>query len=120
MKLLNRASAWKVSADLKTSLQFPVHIIQTEKRPDIEAWSDSKNSVLLIELAGLLSHIVVLTTLLPPLTLCYVAMCTSEAIVDMQIVHHAKYPDHFYTTNTGPNRYIPIIIGWSHLVRDHK
>ena len=31
MKLLNGASDWKVSADLKTSLQFPVHIIQTEK-----------------------------------------------------------------------------------------
>ena len=40
MKLLNGASDWKVSADLKTSLQFPVHIIQTEKWPDIVAWSD--------------------------------------------------------------------------------
>ena len=50
MKLLNGASDWKVSADLKTSLQFPVQIIQTEKRPDIVAWSDSKKSVLLIEL----------------------------------------------------------------------
>ena len=50
MKLLNGASDWKVSADLKTSLQFPVHIIQTEKRPDIVVWSDSKKSVLLIEL----------------------------------------------------------------------
>ena len=49
MKLQNGASDWKVSADLKTSLQFPVHIIQTEKQPDIVAWSDSK-SVLLIEL----------------------------------------------------------------------
>ena len=39
-----------ISADLKTSQQFPVHIIQTEKRPDIVAWSDSKKSVLLIEL----------------------------------------------------------------------
>ena len=47
MKLLNGASDWKVSADLKTSLQFPVHIIPTEKRPDIVAWSDSKNSVLI-------------------------------------------------------------------------
>ena len=36
--------------DLKTSLQFPVHIIQTEKWPDIVAWSDSKKTVLLIEL----------------------------------------------------------------------
>ena len=27
MKLLNGASDWKVSADLKISLQFPVHII---------------------------------------------------------------------------------------------
>ena len=45
MKLLNRASDWKVSADLKTSLQFPVHIIQTEKWPDIVAWSDSKKTV---------------------------------------------------------------------------
>ena len=52
MKLLNGASDWKVSADLKTYLQFPVHIIQTEKRPDIVAWSDSK-SVLLIELTVL-------------------------------------------------------------------
>ena len=50
MKLLNGASDWKVSADLRTSLQFPVHIIQTEKRPDIVVWSDSKKSVLLIEL----------------------------------------------------------------------
>ena len=50
MKLLNGASDWKVSADLKTYLQFPVHIIQTEKRPDIVAWSDSKKSVLIIEL----------------------------------------------------------------------
>ena len=49
MKLLNGASDWKVSTDLKTSLQFPVHIIQTEKRPDIVAWSDSKKSVLLME-----------------------------------------------------------------------
>ena len=50
MKLLNGASDWKVSADLKTSLQFLVHIIQTEKRPDIVAWSDSKKTVFLIEL----------------------------------------------------------------------
>ena len=50
MKLLNRACDWKVSADLKTSLQFPVYNIQTEKRPDIVAWSDSKKSVLLIEM----------------------------------------------------------------------
>ena len=49
-KLLNGASDWKVSADLKISLQFPVHIIQTGKLPDIVAWSDSKKSVLLIEL----------------------------------------------------------------------
>ena len=50
MKLLNGASDWKVSADLKTSQQFPVHIIQTEKRLDIVAWSDSKKSAFLIEL----------------------------------------------------------------------
>ena len=50
MKLLNGASDWKVSADLNISQQFPLHIIQTEKRPDIVAWSDSKKSVLLIEL----------------------------------------------------------------------
>ena len=50
MKLLNGACDWKVSADLKTSLQFTVHIIQVEKRPDIVAWSDSKKSVRLIEL----------------------------------------------------------------------
>ena len=68
----------------------------------------------------LLSHIVLLTTLLSPLTPCYVTMCTSEAIVDMQIIRGAKYPDHFYTTSTGPNWYIPIILGWLHLVRDHK
>ena len=53
MKLLNGASDWKVSVDLKTSLQFPVHIIQTEKRPDIVAWSNSKKSVLFIELTVL-------------------------------------------------------------------
>ena len=47
---MNGASDWKVSADLKTSLLFPVHIIQTEKQPDIVAWSDSKKTVLLIEL----------------------------------------------------------------------
>ena len=50
MKLLNGNSDWKVSADLKTSLQFPVHIILIEKRLDIVAWSDSKKSVLHIEL----------------------------------------------------------------------
>ena len=50
MKLPNGACDWKVSVDLKTSLQFPVHIIQTEKRPDIVAWYDSKKSVPLIEL----------------------------------------------------------------------
>ena len=50
MKLLNGASDWKVSANLKTSLQFPVQIIQTEKQPDIVAWSDSKKSVFLLEL----------------------------------------------------------------------
>ena len=71
-------------------------------------------------IAGLLCHIVLLTTLLSPLTPCYVTMCTSEAIVDMQIVRGAKFPDHFYTTSPGPNWYIPIILGWSHLVRDHK
>ena len=53
MKLLNGASDWKVSANLKTSLQFPVHIIQTEKQPDIVAWSDSKKSVFLLELTVL-------------------------------------------------------------------
>ena len=37
MKLLNGASDWKVSADLKPFLQFLVHIIQTEKQPDIVA-----------------------------------------------------------------------------------
>ena len=50
LNLLNGTSDWKVSADLKKSLQFPVHIIQTEKRPDIEAWSDSMKTILLIEL----------------------------------------------------------------------
>ena len=41
IKLLNGASDWKVSVDLKTSLRLPVHIIQTEKWPDFVAWSDS-------------------------------------------------------------------------------
>ena len=50
MMLLKGASDWKVSADLKTSLQFSVHIIQTEKRPDIVPWSYSKKSILLIVL----------------------------------------------------------------------
>ena len=50
MKLLNGGSDWNVSVDLKTSLQFPVDIIQTEKRSDIVAWSDSKKSVFLVEL----------------------------------------------------------------------
>ena len=50
MKLLNGASDWKISADLKTSVQFPVLTIQTDKRPGIVAWSDSKKSVNLIEL----------------------------------------------------------------------
>ena len=44
------ASDGKFSADLKTLLQFPVYIIQTEKQSDIVAWSDSKKTVLLIEL----------------------------------------------------------------------
>ena len=50
MKLLNGASDSKVSVDLKTSLQCPVHIIQTDKRQEIIVWSDSKRSFLLIEL----------------------------------------------------------------------
>ena len=50
MKLLSGDSDWKVSADLKTSLQFPVYIIQTEKPTDIVAWSDSKKTLLRIEL----------------------------------------------------------------------
>ena len=50
MKLLNGASDWKISVDLRTSLQFLVHIIQTEKQLDIVAWSDLKKSVRLIEL----------------------------------------------------------------------
>ena len=73
----------------------------------------------LLQIAGLLAYIVLLTTLWPPPTPCYVAMCTSEAIVDMQMVHGARYPDHIYTKSTDPNRYIPIILGWSHFVRDH-
>ena len=40
MKLLNGANDWKVSVDLKTSLQFLVHIIQIEKLPDIIAGPD--------------------------------------------------------------------------------
>ena len=47
-------------------------------------------------------------------------MCTSEVSVDMQIVRGARYPNHFYMTSTGPNWYIPIILGWSHLVKDHN
>ena len=49
-KLLNGGSDWKVSADLKISLQFKVHIIQTEKWTDIVVLSNSKKSVLHIEL----------------------------------------------------------------------
>ena len=49
-KFQYEATEWKASVDIKTSLQFPVYIIQTEKRPDIVAWSNSKKSVLLIEL----------------------------------------------------------------------
>ena len=30
-----------------------------------------------------------------------------------------KVHDHFYTTRTGLNQYIPIILDWSHLVRAH-
>ena len=37
--ILNEVRDWGLSADLKTYLQFPVDIIQTEKRPDIVAWS---------------------------------------------------------------------------------
>ena len=44
MKLLNGVSDWKVSANLKASQQFPVHIIQAEKWPDIVAWSDLKEA----------------------------------------------------------------------------
>ena len=50
MNLLNGASDWKISVDLKTSQQFPVHIIQIKKRPDIVAWSDLKKCVRLIEM----------------------------------------------------------------------
>ena len=41
MKLLNRTSNRTVSVDLKTTVQIPVHIIETEMRPDIVEWSDS-------------------------------------------------------------------------------
>ena len=67
----------------------------------------------------MLSQIVLLTTLSSSLTPCYVAICTSGAIVDMQIVDGARYPDHFFTRSADPNRYIPIILGWSHLIWDH-
>ena len=49
IKLLNGASGWKVFVDLKISLQFPVHIIQTKKQPLIVVWSNSKKSALLME-----------------------------------------------------------------------
>ena len=40
----------RIHACIYIYIQFPVHIIQTEKRPDIVAWSDSKKSVLPREL----------------------------------------------------------------------
>lgn len=43
------ARNWRVLVNLTTPLQFLVHIIQTDARPDIVAWSDS-NCVLLVEL----------------------------------------------------------------------
>ena len=49
MKLLNGANDWNLSEDLKTSVQFLFHIIQTEKRPNIVVWSDSKKNFLLIK-----------------------------------------------------------------------
>ena len=75
---------------------------------------------LAVRITDLLSHIGLLPILLSLLIPCYVAMCSSEVSVDMQIRRGAKYPDHFYTTSTGTNWYIPIILGWSHLVRDRK
>ena len=50
IKLLNGACTWKASVDLETYAQFLVHIIQTEKRSDIVAWSNSKKSVLVLKL----------------------------------------------------------------------
>lgn len=48
MTLLNGTRDFRVLVDLRTPLQFPVHI-QTDARLDIVAWSDSKG-VLLVEL----------------------------------------------------------------------
>ena len=45
MELLNGVSNWKISLDLMISLHFPVYIIQIDKRPYIDMWSDSKKSV---------------------------------------------------------------------------
>ena len=50
MKLLNGASDWKVSVNL---YNFQFILFKTEKQPDIVAWSDSKKSVLFIELTVL-------------------------------------------------------------------
>ena len=41
------------------------------------------------------------------------------SIVDMQISHGARYPNHFHMKSTDLNLYIPIILGWLHSVGDH-
>ena len=45
-------------------------------------------------------------------------LCLHVHIVNRQIIHGARYPDHFYTKSTDTNGYIPIILGCSNFV-DH-
>ncbi len=49
-KLLKGANDWKVLVDLEEALKFPIHIVDTNLRPDIIVWSDATKRVHLAEL----------------------------------------------------------------------
>ena len=48
MNLLSRACGWKMSVEHTTSVHFPLHITQTNQRPEIMMWSYSKKCVLVL------------------------------------------------------------------------
>ena len=49
-KFLAAARDWKMAADLKEALHFPLHIVHTQERPDIVIWSDTVKRVIIVEL----------------------------------------------------------------------
>ena len=48
--LVSAQGSWEVECDLGKALVFPQHIVQTRLRPDMVLWSDTKKTVLIVEL----------------------------------------------------------------------